>query len=215
VNGGDNLLERLLDSKILIVIRGLNLREAMDLCEILLENDLRFVEVSFSEEDADEVLKTLKAHFDGELFLGAGTIFDEKNYRKALAAGTDYVLSPGLSPKVAELAKKDCIAYIPGVFTSTDIQNALEMGFDVLKLYPADLNLLRSYRGPFPRVKFIPFGGVTDENIAQYLSCGASAVGIGSYIANKKLLQERKLAELDDRIKKVKHLIGDSNGSCH
>lgn len=209
------MLERLLDSKILIVVRGLNVREAMDLCEILLENGLRFVEVSFSEEDADEVLKTLKTHFDGELFLGAGTIFDEKNYRKALAVGADYILSPGLSQKVAELAKKDCIPYIPGVFTSTDIQNALEMGFDVLKLYPADLNLLRSYRGPFPRVKFIPFGGVTDENMAQYLSCGASAVGIGSYIANKKLLQEKNFKEVVDRIKKIKSLIGDLNGSCH
>ncbi len=207
-------MERLLDSKILIVIRGLNLREATDLCEILLENDLRFVEVSFSEEDADEVLKTLKKHFDGELFLGAGTIFDEKNYRKALAAGADYVLSPGLSQKMAELSKKDRIPYIPGVFTPTDVQNALELGYDVLKLYPADMNLLRSYRGPFPKVKFIPFGGVTDENVTLYLSSGAAAVGIGSYIANKKLLRERNFKELDDRIKKIKSLIGGLSGSC-
>ncbi|KUK02192.1 MAG: Entner-Doudoroff aldolase [Thermotoga sp. 50_1627] len=213
MNGGDNLLERLLDSKILIVIRGLDVREAMNLCEILLENDLRFVEVSFSEEDADKVLKALKTHFGGELFLGAGTVFDERNYQRAIAAGADYLLSPGLSSRVAELSRKDRVAYVPGVFTSTDVQNALELGLDVLKLYPADVNLLRSYRGPFPKVKFIPFGGVTDENVTRYFSSGAAAVGVGSYIANKKLLQERNFKELDDRIKKIKSLIGGSSGS--
>lgn len=206
------LLEKLLESKILIVIRGLSVKESIDLCHILLENDVRFVEVSFSDEDAPDVLRALKSSFDGQLFLGAGTVFEEKTYDKALAAGAHYVLSPGLSWKVAELSKKDRIPYIPGVFTSTDVQNALELGFDLLKLYPADLNLLRSYRGPFPKVKLMPFGGVTDTNVVQYFSYGASAVGIGSYIANKELLRKKRFKELVERIRKIKQLIGGSNG---
>lgn len=206
------LIDKLLEGKILIVIRGLNVKESTDLCHILLENDVRFVEVSFSDEDASDVLRALKSSFDGKLFLGAGTVFEERIYQKALASGANYVLSPGLSQKVAELSKKDQIPYIPGVFTSTDVQNALELGLDLLKLYPADLDLLRSYRGPFPKVKFMPFGGVTDANVVQYFSYGASAVGIGSYIANKELLQEKRFTELADRIKKIKQLIGGSNG---
>lgn len=206
------MLNQLLDSKILIVIRGLDVVEAKDLCHLLLENNIKFVEVSFSDEDAEKILKTLKSLFGNQLFLGAGTVFEEKNYQKALTAGADYVLSPGLSMKIAELSKKDKIPYIPGVFTSTDIQDALSIGFDLLKLYPADLSLLKTYRGPFPKVKFMPFGGVTDQNIVSYLNSGACAVGIGSYIANKDLLKEKKTSELIARIRKIKQLIGDLNG---
>lgn len=206
------LIDKLLNDKILIVIRGLNVKESTDLCHILLENDVRFVEVSFSDENASELLKALKSSFGEKLFLGAGTVFEEGTYQKALASGANYVLSPGLSQKVAELTKKDRVPYIPGVFTSTDVQSALELGFDLLKLYPADLHLLRSYRGPFPKVKFMPFGGVTDTNMVQYFSYGASAVGIGSYIANKELLRGKRFTELADRVKKIKQLIGGLNG---
>ncbi len=206
------LLEKLLESKILVVIRGLNVKESIDLCHILSENGVSFVEVSFSDEDAPDVLRALKSSFDGKLFLGAGTVFEERTYYEALAAGAHYVLSPGLSWKVAELSKRDRISYIPGVFTSTDVQSALGLGFDLLKLYPADLNLLRSYRGPFPKVRFVPFGGITDVNVAQYFSSGASAVGIGSYIANKELLREKRFKELVERVRKIKQIIGGSNG---
>lgn len=209
------MIERLIDKKILIVIRHLSLQETIDLCDILLENDLNFVEVSFSDDGADKILEGLKNRFGEKICLGAGTIFQEENYRKALHYGADYVLSPGLSLKIAELSKKDGITYIPGVYTSTDVQNALEIGFDFLKLYPADLNLLKSYRGPFPKVKFMPFGGVTDQNIISYFNAGASAVGIGSYIANKELLSKRDLAQLSKRIANLKKLIGGINGSMY
>lgn len=209
------MLDRLIADKILIVIRNLDEKESTDLCNILLENDVKFVEVSFSDEGADKVLKTLKSHFDGRLFLGAGTVFEPENYRKALLSGADYILSPGLSLKIAELSKKDQIPYIPGVFTPTDVQNAMEMGFSLLKLYPADLGLLKSYRGPFAKVRFMPFGGITDENVVSYFVSGAVAVGIGTYIANKRLLMQRNFTELAMRIRKIKQLIGGLNGPVY
>lgn len=157
------MVEELIKNKVLIVVRHLSLQETVDLCHVLVEKGLRFVEVSFSQEEAHEVLKGLKSLFDHRICLGAGTIYQEEDYRKALDCGADYVLSPGLSLKIAELSRRDGVPYIPGVFTPTDVQNAVEMGFDLLKLYPADLSLLRSYRGPFPKVRFMPFGGVTDQ----------------------------------------------------
>lgn len=209
------MIEELIKNKVLIVVRHLSLQEAIDLCHILLEKEFRFVEVSFSQEKADEILKGLKNHFDRKICLGAGTIFQEQDYRRALNCGADYVLSPGLSLKIAELSKKDEIPYIPGVFTPTDVQNAVEMGFELLKLYPADLGLLRSYTGPFPKVKFMPFGGVTDQNIVSYLSSGASAVGIGSYIANKEILSNKDFAQLSKRVCRIKELIGDVDGPLY
>lgn len=207
-----DLLEILERTKILIVVRGLNKLQTLRLCELLLKNDLRCVEISFSDEDAHEVLKAAKKQFDDELFLGAGTVFDERTYAKAIKTGASYVLSPGFSKIVADLSKKDGIPYIPGVYTPTDVQLAYTEGFRLVKLYPADvdgLRLLKSYRGPFPQMKFMPFGGVTPENIAAYFASGAVAVGVGSYITNKSLLASDDLSELSKRIEAIRFCVGD------
>lgn len=212
MKGDDRMLQKLIENKILVVIRYLTPEEALELSYILMEEDFRFIEVSFSDEWASETLKKLRDRFGDSIFLGAGTVFDESTYLKAIDCGVDYILSPGLSLKVAELAIKDKKPYIPGVFTPTDVQNALQLGFDVLKLYPADVNLLRSYRSPFPNVKFMPFGGINAENITTYLKAGAAAVGIGNYIANKELLSRRELLQVKDRVKKVKELVTNRCG---
>ncbi|MGJ8455406.1 bifunctional 4-hydroxy-2-oxoglutarate aldolase/2-dehydro-3-deoxy-phosphogluconate aldolase [Pseudothermotoga sp. U03pept] len=206
------LLEHLKRNKILIVVRGLNKDETLLLCSLLLKNNLNCLEVSFSDKGADEILKAVKEEFKSQIFLGAGTIFDEKMYVQAIKAGASYVLSPGFSKIVAELAKKDNIPYIPGVYTPTDVQMAYNEGFRLVKLYPADvegLRLLKSYHGPFPDVEFMPFGGVTPENISAYFNSGAVAVGIGSYIANKSLLAKGDISELSQRIKKIAAYAGD------
>lgn len=209
------MLQELIKDKVLVVIRYLTPEEALNLCQVLLDEGFRFVEVSFSDEWAEETLKKLRSQFGYSVFLGAGTVFDEDTYRKALKCGVDYVLSPGLSRKVAELAIKDGKPYIPGVFTPTDVQDALEMGFELLKLYPADVNLLRSYRGPFPKAKFMPFGGVDDENILSYFKLGAAAVGIGNYIANKELLSRGEISQLRMRVKKLRELLNNYHGFSH
>jgi len=112
--------------------------------------------------------------------------------------------------EIAKLSIRDGISYIPGVYTSTDIQTALNNGFSFLKLFPSDaegLNLLKAYRGPFPTVRFMPFGGVTSENATEYLRAGAVALGIGSYIANRNLFDEGREGEVLERILKIRRAV--------
>jgi Entner-Doudoroff aldolase len=205
------MFQRLIEGRLLIVIRGLDTGRSIDLCGLLYDAGVFFVEVSFSDRWADESLKELKKHFGDRLFLGAGTIFNADDYSRALRAGADYILSPGFSQEVASLSLKDGIPYIPGVYTSTEIQMALNMGFTLLKLFPGELEglrLLKAYRGPFPQARFMPFGGVTSENAAAFIQEGAVALGVGSYIASPELLEERKYGEISDRISSMKIAVG-------
>ncbi|HOI62609.1 MAG TPA: bifunctional 4-hydroxy-2-oxoglutarate aldolase/2-dehydro-3-deoxy-phosphogluconate aldolase [Mesotoga sp.] len=205
------MFQRLIEGRLLIVIRGLDTGRSIDLCGLLYDSGVFFAEVSFSDRWADESLKELKKHFGDKLLLGAGTIFNADDYSRALRAGADYILSPGFSHEVAALSLKDGIPYIPGVYTSTEIQMALNMGFTILKLFPGELEglrLLKAYRGPFPQARFMPFGGVTPENAAAFIEEGAAALGVGSYIASPELLQERKYGEISERISRMKIAAG-------
>ncbi|HNS35527.1 MULTISPECIES: bifunctional 4-hydroxy-2-oxoglutarate aldolase/2-dehydro-3-deoxy-phosphogluconate aldolase [unclassified Mesotoga] len=208
------MLRKLLNEKLLTVIRGLTLQQSKTLCEMLLENGFTIVEVSFSDESSSELLFELKKSLEGVLHIGAGTVYNESSYSKALRSNADFVLSPGFSEEIARLSKRDGMLYIPGVYTSSDVQTALNEGFDFLKLFPGDpigLQLLKAYRGPFPYVKFMPFGGVTAENAAQYIESGASALGVGSFIASKKLFEEGKESEVLNRIRRIRKAIDGIN----
>jgi Entner-Doudoroff aldolase len=207
------MFERLTSSRLMIVIRGLNLKEASDLCYLLYENGVHFAEVSFSDESSGELLRNLKTSFGGRLFLGAGTVFRESTYSEAVRSNADFVLSPGLSSDIAELSRRDGVPYIPGVYTATDIQNSLEMGYSLLKLFPAGaergIDLVKAYSGPFPEAKFMAFGGITVSNAGSYIKSGAVALGIGSFIANSKLLSEKNYKELEERILSLKKAVGE------
>ncbi|HNQ71450.1 bifunctional 4-hydroxy-2-oxoglutarate aldolase/2-dehydro-3-deoxy-phosphogluconate aldolase [Mesotoga prima] len=208
------MFERLMTEKVLTVIRGLTLDQSRKLCEMLLENDLTILEVSFSDESSSEILHELKKEFYGKLVIGAGTVYDDTAYSRALRSNADFVLSPGFSEEIAKLSTRDGISYIPGVYTSTDIQTALNNGFSFLKLFPGDaegLNLLKAYRGPFPTVKFMPFGGVTAENATEYMKAGAVALGIGSYIANRNLFDEEREGEVLERILEIRRAVNASS----
>ena len=201
------MLKRLLEEKILVVMRGLDLKECRDLCTLLVDAGLSFAEVSFTDDGAGEILRELKQSFKEKLFIGAGTVFRERDYAGAVRSGADFVLSPGFSPEVARLSRTDNLTYIPGVYTSADIQTALGAGLDLLKLFPSEpngLQLLKAYRGPFPQASFIPFGGVTALNAGPYIEAGAAALGVGSYIANVGLIKEGNLSEVADRIRRIK-----------
>jgi len=208
------VFEKLMNEKVMTVIRGLTLNQSRKLCEMLLESGLTVLEVSFSDESSSEILHELKREFYEKLVIGAGTIYDETAYSRALRSNADFVLSPGFSEEIAKLSARDGISYIPGVYTSTDVQKALNNGFSFLKLFPGGsegLHLLKAYRGPFPTVKFMPFGGVTAENANEYMKAGAVALGIGSYIANRNLFDEGKEGEVLERILKIRRTVSASS----
>ena len=131
-----------------------------------------------------------------DMQIGAGTVINAKQCEDALAAGATFIVSPGLSPDVAKICKKAGIAYFPGCVTPTEIMQALELGINIVKFFPANvyggLKALKALSGPFPQIKFIPTGGVDLSNLDEFLAFDkVYAVG-GSFMMKGDIVENCK-----------------------
>lgn len=151
----------------------------------LIENGLNTAEITFRTECAEEAIR-LGCKLFPDMNIGAGTVINAEQCERAVSAGAKFIVSPGLGKDVAAVCAKHDIPYYPGCVTPTEITEALSLGLTVLKFFPASVyggvKALKALGGPFPQVKFIPTGGVNDENEAEYLALpNVFAVG-GSYL---------------------------------
>ena len=119
--------------------------------------------------------------------MGAGTLVTRAQVAEAAEAGASYLVSPGLDDEVVASMRVTSLPAIAGILTPTEIMRGVRLGADVMKLFPGSLggpSYLRSLRGPFPNVPFMPTGGVSADNVGDWLSAGAIAVGAGSELAS-------------------------------
>ncbi|MBQ7995269.1 MAG: bifunctional 4-hydroxy-2-oxoglutarate aldolase/2-dehydro-3-deoxy-phosphogluconate aldolase [Bacilli bacterium] len=161
-----------MDKKIPVV----KIKEFGDTDRILsaLEN-ARFhsIEITFRTDCAYEAIKYASKHYPN-LEIGAGTVINKEQAEKAVEAGAKFLVSPGFSKDVSDVAKKNKIQYIPGCVTPTEIMAALEEGITLVKFFPAEqfggLKTIKALSGPFPQVRFMATGGINEKNIDEYLS---------------------------------------------
>lgn len=163
-----------------------DLSEVEKVCSRLISRGLNTAEITFRTACAEEAIKLACKKFP-DMNVGAGTVINEEQCRRALKAGAKFIVSPGLSKEVALVCRENNVPYYPGCVTPTEIMAALELSLTVLKFFPASvyggIKAIKALGGPFPQVKFIPTGGVTKENEHEYLELGnVFAVG-GSYLS--------------------------------
>ena len=140
----------------------------------LRDGGINCAEITFRTACAEEAIKTgVKAFPD--MNIGAGTVINLAQAEKAVKAGAKFLVSPGLSEEVAIFAREKGIPYFPGTVTPTEIMKAIELGLSVVKFFPANvyggLKAIKALSGPFPQLKFIPTGGVNNDNLAEFLAC--------------------------------------------
>lgn len=188
--------------RLLPVIEIQDLAQAEPLAAALIAGGLPIAEVTFRSKAAPEAVK-LMAKTAG-LCVGAGTIINVEQAELAISCGAQYLVSPGCFPKVIAYALSKGIPIFPGVATPTDIGTALECGVQVVKFFPAEayggLNTLKSLAGPFPQVRFVPTGGITEKNLASYLAHPKVLACGGSWMVEKSLLAEGKWDEVRSRV---------------
>ena len=128
-----------------------------------------------------------------EMNIGAGTVINAKQCKQALQAGAKFIVSPGLSKAVAKICKKNGVPYYPGCVTPTEIMAALELGITVVKFFPANvyggLKAMKALAAPFPQIQFIPTGGVSMENIDEFLAWEKIYAVGGSFFVTEALKQ--------------------------
>lgn len=157
----------------------------------------------------------MRAVCDAELlgmYLGIGTIKDGKTAKTFIDAGADYIISPGLVKSVAKVADKNNLLWVPGCMTPSEIIRAETLGAKVIKLFPGNIlgpGFLSAVKEIFPNLLFMPTGGVDleKENLAGWFKAGVCAVGMGSKLVSKQLLEQKDYAKIEELTKQVMETI--------
>lgn len=167
----------------------------------LQKSGIHTAEITFRTDCAAEAIRYAAAHYL-EMTVGVGTVINAAQCREALAAGAQFIVSPGLSAGVAELCRERDVPYYPGCVTPTEIMQALELGLRTVKFFPAEvyggLDALRALAAPFPQVRFIPTGGIDRRNLNDYLAFDP-VVAVGGSFFVKEALDAYDRYERSDR----------------
>ncbi|MCI9517945.1 MAG: bifunctional 4-hydroxy-2-oxoglutarate aldolase/2-dehydro-3-deoxy-phosphogluconate aldolase [Clostridia bacterium] len=164
--------------------------ETETILSALKKSGINCAEITFRTECAAEAIELACKKFP-DMSVGAGTVINAEQCERALKAGAQFIVSPGLSPDVAKICNKKKIPYYPGCVTPTEIMAALELGITTVKFFPANiyggLKALKALSAPFPQVKFIPTGGVNRENLDEFLAFEKVAAVGGSFFVEEAL----------------------------
>lgn len=179
----DNVLKKIEQFKIVPVVTIAERKDAEGILGALCRGGLPVAEICFRTDCAEEAIRLAAEKFP-QMLVGAGTVINGEQCRRALAAGAKFIVSPGLSAEVAKVCQEGNVPYLPGVVTATEIMQALSLGLTLLKFFPAGnfggLKTIKALSAAFPQVGFMPTGGVSLENVNEYLSfskifaCGGS-----------------------------------------
>jgi 2-dehydro-3-deoxyphosphogluconate aldolase/(4S)-4-hydroxy-2-oxoglutarate aldolase len=182
-------LERTL---VVAVLRAPSADAALGATEALLAGGVTGIEITYSTPDAAAVIAELRRRHGDDIYLGAGTVLTAEHARESADAGAQFLVSPGTSPGLAEAMLATGLTVLSGALTPSEVMAAVAAGVHVVKIFPASLGgptFLRSLRGPFPDVPFVPTGGVDADNLGDWLAAGAVAVGAGSELCSSAAMR--------------------------
>jgi 2-dehydro-3-deoxyphosphogluconate aldolase / (4S)-4-hydroxy-2-oxoglutarate aldolase len=170
------------ETRCIAIVRASGAEEAISTGGVLAEAGIKVLEVAYTTPGAATAIARLRAAYPAAT-VGAGTVLDAAAAYTAIEAGARFLVSPVIAKKVLRAGHRYGVAVIPGACTPSEIQEAMELGADAVKLFPASAfgtGYLRAIATALPHIPFIPTGGITVENARSWLDAGAVAVGMGS-----------------------------------
>ncbi|GAA7092246.1 bifunctional 4-hydroxy-2-oxoglutarate aldolase/2-dehydro-3-deoxy-phosphogluconate aldolase [Helicobacter pylori] len=191
----DKIIEVLQISPIVPVVVIEDLNDAVPLAQSLIEGGIPIIEVTLRSSCALEAIELIAKNVP-KMRVGAGTILNPTQLEQAQNRGAEFLISPGLTIELLEYAKKKDMPLIPGVSSSSEVMQALELGYSALKFFPAEycggVKLLNAFNGPFKGVKFCPTGGISADNMRSYLNLENVLCVGGSWLTPKDLIQNKE-----------------------
>ncbi|HNT36115.1 MAG TPA: bifunctional 4-hydroxy-2-oxoglutarate aldolase/2-dehydro-3-deoxy-phosphogluconate aldolase [bacterium] len=197
------ITDRIEKSRIIPVIALEKAEDAIPLCKALGAGGLHVAEITFRTAAARDALKIVSQEFP-EFALGAGTVTTLEEVETAVNCGAQFAVAPGLNPRVVKKAQELGLPFFPGVCTPTDIEMALECGCQTLKYFPAGemggISMLKALYGPYRHkgVRFIPTGGVSVTNLADYIKEPSVVAVGGTWIASAGLIKAKNWDEISN-----------------
>lgn len=176
------VLGKIVGSGLVCVIRADSPEQAGRIAEACALGGVAAMEITFTVPGATGVIEHLARKFSGQILVGAGTVLDPETARTAILAGAQYVISPSLNPDTARLCNRYQVPYLPGAGTLREVVEAMECGADIVKVFPGEIlgpAFVKAVRAPLPQASLMPTGGVSLENVADWIHAGAVAVAVG------------------------------------
>ena len=176
--------DRIRTGGVVAIIRGtFTTKYVLTIADAMAAAGLAAMEVTLNSPDALAHIKALVDHAGSRLLIGAGTVRNAADVDKAIAAGAQFLISPGFDPASVLRSQEKGVLHLPGVFTASEVQQAFNLGCRIQKLFPADFlgpKFLKALKAPLHDVDFVPTGGVSAENIPEWRRAGAFAVAVGT-----------------------------------
>ncbi|MGL4847856.1 MAG: bifunctional 2-keto-4-hydroxyglutarate aldolase/2-keto-3-deoxy-6-phosphogluconate aldolase [Clostridium sp.] len=176
------VLNRVLDTGVVAVIRGKDMEEALKTSKACVEGGVDILEVTFTVPKAETVIARLCEELGDSAVVGAGTVLDSETARIAILNGAQFIVGPNFDLETAKLCNRYQIPYMAGCMTINEIVKALEGGVDIVKLFPGGAfgpSIIKDIKAPLPQVSIMPTGGVSLDNIKTWIDNGCVAVGVG------------------------------------
>lgn len=200
----EQMLEKIAQTKVVPVVVFNSIEEVMPKMNALVKGGLPCAEITFRTECAAEAIKMTVENFP-EMLVGAGTVINKNQCEQAIVAGAKFIVSPGFSSEVADCCAEHNMLYLPGIVTPTEAMAAIAKGLTTLKFFPASnyggLKTIKAICAAFPYIKIMPTGGITAENVLEYLACDKIIACGGSW------MMKGTPAEIEAKTREVVELV--------
>ncbi len=190
-------------------------RDAAKLGKALSAGGVPVAEITFRAAGADTAIKLMKEACP-DMLVGAGTVTTTAQIDKVIAAGGDFIVSPGFGPELVAYAQEKNIPIFPGCTTASEYQQALKFGLELIKFFPSEqsggLAKIKALAAPFPQFKVMPTGGISLKNLADYIKAPVIAACGGSYMVTADLIDNNKWDEITELCKKSVEIVREARG---
>lgn len=198
--------------KLMAVIRDIVPEYVVEIVKVLMEEGIHGIEVSLSDPEKGMgcIRMIMKEFGDSDIKLGAGTVTKIEEVKELASLGVRFILTPGYDDKIVLSALDAGMEVLPGVLTPSEVQQAVNRGIHLLKLFPADafgLSYIKSLKGPFPQTDYMAVGGVNEENIRQFFEAGFIGAAIGNNLVPRKATK-KDLEHIRKKAARYKELAG-------
>ena len=209
-------VEYLLSCGVVAVIRMKDPKRLSKVVMAIREGGVKCIEITMTVPGAVEIIAGMVKSVPADVLVGAGTVTDKGIANDVIAAGAKFVVSPVFRPEVVAVTKAAGAVAIPGCFTPTEILSAWEAGADIVKVFPATSlgpKYFKDMAGPFPNILLMPTGGVTIDNVGEWVKAGAVAVGIGGDLLDKKAIDDEHYEVLTERAARMVKNFADAKAA--
>ena len=183
-------LQTIKETKLIAILRNANPNDILPIVETLYKAGIRAIEVTMNSPKALESIELISNEMKDKVVVGAGTVLDAESARLAILSGATFILSPTVDKETIRMSKKYGAVSIPGAMTPTEILEAYEYGGDIIKVFPTTSlgpEYIKDLQGPLPHIPLLPTGGVSIDNVTDFIEAGAVGVGLGSALVNTKV----------------------------